>query len=375
MRIAVNTRLLLKNRLDGIGWYMYHTLKRITLAHPEDEFYFIFDRPFDSEFIFSDNIHPLFAYPPARHPLLWYLWFELTIPRLLSNIKPDLFLSPDGYLSLSTKVPSVPVIHDINFHHRPQDLPFSSRIYYRSMFPRFARKASRIATVSEYSKMDISDSYHIPLEKIDVTFNGSHELYRPLDEIVKSKVRDKYFHSNPYFIFIGSLHPRKNIERLLMAFDEFKSRNSSNIGLMIVGGELFDTGSIFRIYNNMKFGSEVKFTGRLEPPELRDVLGSSLALIYVPLFEGFGVPLVEAMNCDIPIVASNVTSVPEITGDAAVYANPYDVNSIAEAMLRISSNNHLQQKCIETGRIRRNLYSWDKTAQRLWECMMKAARR
>ena len=177
MRIAVNTRLLLKNRLDGTGWYMYHTLKRLTLAHPEHEFYFIFDRPFGSEFLFSYNITPLFASPPARHPVLWYIWFELVLPQLFSKIKPDLFLSPDGYLSLSTKVPSIPVIHDINFHHRPQDLPFSSRIYYRSMFPRFARKATRIATVSEYSKLDISNSYQIALEKIDVTYNGSHELY------------------------------------------------------------------------------------------------------------------------------------------------------------------------------------------------------
>jgi len=372
MRIAVNTRLLIKNRLDGMGWYKYHTLKRMTVAHPEHEFYFIFDRPFDAEFIFSDNITPLIISPPARHPVLWYFWFEVSIPRLFSKIKPDLFLSPDGYLSLSTKVPSVPVIHDINFHHRPQDLPLSSRIYYRTMFPRYAQKATRIATVSEYSKMDIADSYHIPLEKIDVTYNGSHELYKPLDETVKTRVRNKYAQGNPYYIFIGSLHPRKNIERLLQAFDQFKSRTGSNIGLLIIGGELFNTGPIFKIYKKMKFGDDVNFAGRLDPLELRDVLGSALALTYVPLFEGFGIPLVEAMNCDVPIIASNVTSVPEIAGEAAIYANPYDVNSIADAMCQMASNAQLQQKCIEKGRIRRELYSWDKTTQRLWECMMKA---
>ena len=194
----------------------------------------------------------------------------------------------------------------------------------------------------------------------------------PLDEIVKTKVREKYTQGNPYFIFIGSLHPRKNIERLLQAFDEFKSRNSSNIKLLIVGGELFGTSSIFGIYNMMKFGNDVKFTGRLDPLELREVLGSSLALTYVPLFEGFGIPLIEAMNCDVPIVASNVTSVPEIAGEAAVYANPYDVSSIADALQEISSNTQLQQSCIEKGRVRRELYSWDKTAHLLWECIMKA---
>ena len=374
MRIAVNTRLLLKNRLDGMGWYTYHTLKHITAAHPEHDFFFIFDRPFDAEFIFSNNITPLVAFPPARHPVLWFLWFEVSIPRIFNKIKPDLFLSPDGYLSLSSEVPSVPVIHDINFHHRPLDLPLSSRIFYRKMFPRYAQKASRIATVSEYSKRDIAESYNIPLEKIDVTYNGSHELYQPLDEIVKTGVRNRYTHGNPYFIFIGSLHPRKNIERLLQAFDQFKSKTSSNIGLLIVGGELFSTGPIFRIYEKMKFKDEVKFTGRLDPMELRDALGSALALTFVPLFEGFGIPLVEAMNCDVPIIASNVTSVPEIAGDAAIFANPYDISSIADAMQRLAFNIPMQLNCIQKGRIRREQFSWDKTAQKLWECMMKATR-
>ena len=119
MKIAVNTRLLLKDKLEGIGWFSYETLKRITTQHPEHQFYFIFDRPFTDEFIFSYNIEPVVIGPPARHPVLWYYWFEFRLPGLLKKINPDIFLSPDGYLSLKSHFKSIAVIHDLNFIHYP----------------------------------------------------------------------------------------------------------------------------------------------------------------------------------------------------------------------------------------------------------------
>jgi len=124
----------------------------------------------------------------------------------------------------------------------------------------------------------------------------------------------------------------------------------------------------------MKFRNEVHFTGRLDPVELKNVLASALAMTYVPLFEGFGIPLVEAMNCDVPIIASNITAVPEIAGNAAVFADPYNVNSIAEAMQKMATSAELQKICIEKGRIRRLAFSWDQTSTKLWDCMMKAVR-
>src|SRR5690606_8257814 len=129
-----------KNRLEGIGWFTFETLKRITVAHPEHQFLFIFDRPWAPEFIFSENITPIVAGFPTRHPILWILWFELVIPRVLRKHKADIFFSPDGLLSLRTKVRSIPVIHDISFKHRPKDLPFWPRWYYNYFFPRFAKK-------------------------------------------------------------------------------------------------------------------------------------------------------------------------------------------------------------------------------------------
>lgn len=123
MKIAVNTRLLLKNRLEGIGWFTYETMKRIAQWHPEHEFFFLFDRPYDPKFIFSNNITPVVLYPQSRHPILWYLWFEVSVKRFLKSNSIDLFISPDGYMSLSSDVPQLGIIHDINFFHYPNDLP------------------------------------------------------------------------------------------------------------------------------------------------------------------------------------------------------------------------------------------------------------
>src|SRR3972149_5919662 len=172
MIIAVNTRLLLKDKLEGIGWVTYESLKRIKKKQSEHKFLFLFDRPFSEEFIFSDSILPMVIGPQARHPFLWYWWFEQSLPKIFHKHEPDLFLSPDGFLSLSYSAPagmkqykSIPVIHDLNFEYYPQDIPFIARKYYKKYFPQFAKKATRIATVSEYSKQEISRQYTISPEK------------------------------------------------------------------------------------------------------------------------------------------------------------------------------------------------------------------
>ena len=221
MRIAVNTRLLLKGKLEGIGWVAYETLKRIVLAHPEVEFYFIFDRKPDPMFLFADNVRPVVLFPQARHPFLFIWFFELSIPRALRRIKADLFYSPDGYLSLRSKVPQVVEFHDLNFEHFPSDMPKIHLWHYKKFFPRFARKAKRIVTVSEFSKQDIVDCYHVDPDKIDVAYNGVNEIFKPLSEEECTAIRNQYSGGHPYFMFVGSLHPRKNLARLFTSFDRF----------------------------------------------------------------------------------------------------------------------------------------------------------
>jgi glycosyltransferase involved in cell wall biosynthesis len=370
MKIAVNTRLLLKDKLEGIGWFSYETLKRITQNHPEHQFYFIFDRPFHEDFIFSSNITPIVAYPPARHPYLWYLFFEYGIPYQLNKIKPDLFLSIDGWLPLNLKCKSVDVIHDINFEHHPEFITPKPLWYYRKYFHQFAQKATRIATVSEYSKKDIQETYQIEAEKIDVVYNGCNTLYRPLSELEKQEIRNRYSVGNPYFLFVGLVHKRKNIENLFQAFDIFKTTDQKNTKLLIVGSLKGFPGDIENTYLKMQYKEDVIFLGRKEIQDLILITGAAEAMLYVSFFEGFGIPILEGFHAEIPVITSNTTSMPEIAGDAAMIVDPYSISEITESLHKISIDQEYRKILVNKGIERRKLYNWDLTAEKLWNSIL-----
>ncbi len=372
MIIAVNTRLLLKGKLEGIGWFTLETLKRMTINHPEHKFIFIFDRPFNDVFIFSENVTPVVIGPPTRHPFLWYLWFEFQIPRILKKYKADLFLSPDGYLSLRTKVPQLAVIHDINFVHRPDDLPWLKAKYYNYYFPKFSRIAKRIATVSYYSKEDITRSFKVDYDKIDVVYDGINQIFEPISDEEKIVARKKFADGSEYFLFVGALHPRKNVCGLLKAFDAFKSINGDNLKLVIVGGEMHKTGDIFDTYENMRYKNDVVFTGRVPTVDLHDIFGAALALTFIPFFEGFGIPIVEAMSAGIPVICSNTTSIPEVGGNAVLYADPLKIDQITDAMLQLVNDDNLRKSLVEKGYIQKAKFSWDETARLLWLSIERA---
>ncbi len=355
-----------------MGWFSYETLRRITRAHPEHEFYFLFDRPFDKEFLFSENIRPFILPPQARHAVLWFLWLEYSVHRFLKKNPVDLFVSPDGFIPLRSGVKTLPVIHDINFFHRPKDLPVFGRLYYNYFFPRFARSATRIGTVSEYSAKDICSSYDVDPAKVDYFHNGVNNNFVPMEEAEKKKIRKRISGGRPYFIFIGTLHPRKNVGKLLNAYDIFRKKSLLDIKLVIVGEKLFLTGEIKHALKQMQYRKDVIFTGRLNREELMKVLSSSLALGFVPYFEGFGIPVIEAMQCGVPVIASNVTSLPEVGGDAVLYSDPDDVEAISENMKALAENDGLREQLIKKGSERVKKFRWDNTADKFWKTIEKA---
>ena len=364
MKIAINCRNLTAPKLEGFGNYTFEIVSRWIESHPEVEFLLIYDRK-------PKHILPKLAHvkeciiPPAtRHPILYVLWFEFQLTRLLRREKADVFFSPDGYSSLRAKVKKVITLHDLNFEHNPKDLPFLVRHYLRWFFPKFARNAQHILTVSAYSKMDIAKLYGIDPSKISVIYNAPNLLYTPVSDTEKENVRAEFAGGRPYFLFVGSLHPRKNVQRLLTAFSLL---DNPAVDLVIVGKKMWKNSGIVLPEQNQE---KVHFVGYLAKEKLAKVMGSALALTYVPYFEGFGIPMVEAMACGTPLIAANATCLPEIAGDAALYCDPFSIKDIHAAMEQLLNDGELRETLKQKGLERVKLFSWDHSANEAWEKLM-----
>lgn len=371
MKIAVNTRLLLEGKMDGIGWFTYETFKRICRNHPEHQFHFFFDRPYSEKFIFSENIIPHVIPPQARHPWLYRIWYDYSIPRILKKIGADIFISPDAMMSLRTDVLQLIVMHDLNFVHYPKDLkPLLSR-YLNEGSKQYVRAANRIVTVSDFSKQDIIQQYGVPNEKVDVVYNGVNEEFHSIDENEKNAVREELTGGEPYFLFVGSAYPRKNLQRLLPAFDQFKKKTGSSTKLVVVGKRFSNYKEVEEVYSTMMNKHDVIFTGVLDSGRLGDVTAAARASVYVSYFEGFGIPILEAFTCNVPVITSNLTSMPEVAGEAAILVDPFSIDEISNALERIDRDKNLAQGLIEKGKKRLELFSWDKTAELLWKSIEK----
>ncbi|MEM9897505.1 MAG: glycosyltransferase family 1 protein, partial [Bacteroidota bacterium] len=292
--------------------------------------------------------------------------FHLMIPRMLKKVKADLFFSPEFYLATDTGIPQVPVFHDLAYEHYPKDLPAFASWYCRHFSPQYARKAQKILTVSEFSKQDISQRYQIPSEHIHVVYNGSNEIFQPLPDAEQTLVRESYTKGRPFFHYVGSIHPRKNIDGVLKAFDHFKKTTQSPVKLLIVGRKTWKYQQAMETFEEMEYQSDVIFSGFVPDEELARIYGASMGLVYVPHLEGFGIPVLEALNSDIPVITSNKTSLPEVAKDAGLLVDPQNTSAIADAMSQLYRSESLRMELIEKGRIQRRKFSWDQTYSAVW---------
>ncbi len=371
MKIAINARELLKGRMEGIGRYIFETTRRMVLDHPEDEFYFFFDRAYDPSFIFADNVKPIVVHPQARHPILWYLWFEWGVPYYLKKHNIDVFYSGDTYVSMKTSVPTLIVCHDIAYKHYPNHLRASHKKYYQNNFPKFHKKADHIVAVSNFTKQDIVSTYDIEPDKVTIGYNATPKGFKPLEEDEKKKIKGELTKGNPYFIYVGSLHPRKNVVNLIKAFDIFKKEQGTDHKLVLVGRMAWKNEELKKTYETTTHRDDIIFTGHISNEQLPRYLAAAEALTYVSVFEGFGIPILEGMSSGTPVITSNVSSMPEVAGDAALLIDPHDPSSIANGMQEVISNTQLREDMISKGFERTKEFSWKKTADHIYEELRK----
>lgn len=373
MVIAVNTRFLLKNALEGYGYFTNEIFRRLTTLYPEHRFYFLFDRSHDASFIFSSNITPLVIGPPARHPILWKWWYDVKVPLVLKKIKADVFVSPDGFCSLTTRVPQCLVVHDLGFLHYPDGYKKPHLYFYKYYTPTFLKKAASIATVSFFSKQDIASTYNIQDAKINVVYNGVKAVFQPTTFEQQAVVKEKYVDGKEYFIYTGAIHPRKNLINLLKAFSVFKKRQKSSMKLVLAGRMAWKNHAFSELLKTYKYRSDVVLLNYIEEEkELAQLVAAAYAMVYPSHFEGFGVPVAEAMKCGVPVLTSKDSAMQEISEGAALYFDPADVTDMAEQIMRIYKDEQLRADLITRGNAVVQKYTWEAAAAALWQCILRA---
>lgn len=371
MKIAVVTRMLRKDKLEGFGVFTHEILSRIVKDHPEHEYLFLFDRNFDRRFLYSEKVKPFILLPPASRPWLLVFWYQYRLKWFLKMHKPDLLISPDGGIPVDTKVKTLSVIHDLNFEHYPEDLPEGVRNYYRNTYRKIANAATRLVTVSHFSKKDLEQTYGIDEGKTDVVYNGAGAQFSPLDPNSIATVRKQYAEGQPYFLFVGSIHQRKNLPNMMKAFTAFRERHQEKYKFIMAGAKRWWNQEMEDAFEKSPYQRDIVFTGRVADDALPALTAAATALLFVSRFEGFGIPIIEAMKCGVPVITSTTTSMPEVAGGAGLLADPDDVQGICNAMLSIASDAKLRHDLSVKGMERAKLFSWDQSAQLFWKSIEK----
>ncbi len=367
VRILINARFLLKDRLEGIGLYTHEIVSRLVRDHPEDEFVLCFDRPYDDRFIYGPNVTPVVARPAARHPLLFLWWFQVVIPRLYRRLGADLFFSPDGFATYRSRVDrQVVVVHDLAYLHFPDQVGWAMRRYYQTQMPRVMLHADRLIAVSQATAADMEAHFPQAAGKCRVVYNGTRQWPIPAE----GAARPAQDPGRKYFLHLGAIHPRKNVGRLIQAFDRFRAQTKSeDVDLVIAGRKAWQTREVEEALASSPYQDDIKFLGYVDDWQLRQLMQNCLALVYVSLLEGFGLPIVEAMSLGCPVITSDRSSMAEIGGEAAHLVNPEEVQDITDGMTALYTDENYAQALASKGPTRAKMFDWDLAARQTYDVM------
>ncbi len=365
MVIVINARFLLSNYMEGYGNYIESIFTRVATLLPQHQFHFILDRVNETPPQLPANAKYIVLGPQSRHPLLWHYWYNVKLANYCKKVTAALCINPDGFCSLIGKTPQITVIHDLAFLQHTNAIYKSHLWYYKRYTPRFIKKSTAIVTVSEFSKLQIIEQYKVSLQKITVVPNAANEMFKPINWQQQNQVKQIYTNDVAYFICVSSIHPRKNLINLLKAFSIFKKWTKSNMQLVLVGRQAWKNDGFQKQLETYKYKNDVKVVGYLPKTEVAKLVASAYAMVYPSLYEGFGVPIIEAMQSNVPVITSNNTGMLEAGGNAAYFANPTDPKEIATQMQLVYKDENLRSQKIALGITQSSQYSWDVSAQKM----------
>ena len=360
MRIAIDARKL---RDYGIGTYVRNVLRHLSRIDRDTE-YVLLCRQNDCGIAaeLGENFRSIPESAPA-----YSIREQLAVPMDLRREGIDLFHAPHYVLPPLTPCRSVVTIHDCIHLQFPQYLP--NRLgyaYARTALWIAAHRSARVLTVSEASKRDILKYFNVPAAKIDVIYNAIDERFgqEPSAEDV-SRVKERYQLNDPYVLYAGNIKPHKNLERLIEAFHLLRREGVDQVKLLIIGDEISKYATLRRAVHRYKLHQHVRFFGFVPDRTLAVLYRLAAVFVFPSLYEGFGLPPLEAMASGTPVITSNVSSLPEVVGDAALLIDPYDPVAIEQAMRRVLSDAALRADLRERGLARVKEFSWDRSVRRI----------
>lgn len=369
MIIAVNTRFLGEGRSGVLGNFIFECLSHLVKKYPQHKFIYIFDKPFDKNLVFTENVTTIIAGPETKNNLLLQYWLNYKLPSLLRRHKADVFVSMDGMCSLRTRLPQCMLVYDLSFLQYPGLLKKTQVRFLKKFTPQFLAKVKSIATVSQFNKSVITDQYKISAAKINVVYPGIDKAFKPATFEEKEAIKEKYTDGKEYFLSPTEVHLSNNLINLLKAFSFFKKRQKSNMILLITG----QTNDQFKQeLKTFKFKNEVKLFEELSKNELVKITAVAYAMVYPVFYDAFAMAPLQAMQTEVPVLCSNVGALPELCGDAALYFNTENFEDIAEKMMLVFKDEDKAKELVKAGKIQSQQYYWDKTADLLWQSILRA---
>lgn len=364
MRIAIDARSVFPGR-GGIGQYTQNLAANLARVDPTNE-YLLFCCTAKGNMRIAQG--PNVREAVFETGMMDVMWEQLTLPNELTHAGVDLYHSPMFALPAIRVCPMVVTIHDVVFETHLEWVD-ERLCYYLRKWARFsAKQAKRIITVSEFSKQEIVRTYGVAEDRVDVTYEAADPRFYPIeDREMLRQVTAKHGLPQEFLLYVGSLEAKKNVENLLAAFRKAKADAKLADQLVLVGGKGGQAMDVDALLEKHECRDDVVLTGYVPDQDLPWVYNAAKAFIYPSLYEGFGLPPLEAMACGVPVICANATSLPEVVGDAAVLVESKDVAEMASAIANVLGDETVRSDLRDKGLARAAAFSWEKTAKQTLE--------